>query len=400
MSRVGGWKVVHIPHSAPVRSLVLTWLEKALALEAKQAPWMACVLDYACADEFRFRMRGRELQYYSEGVFGAQGAAAYQDGPAVSQVCIDTRYYSVSGEGAADWSQCTEESVLSSPCVGYFWMHGLLSSGGIGFMLTESALEELASVSSDAKTVAHVYPMELKVHNAFNKKPLVYRFESGSAVGRLASLRKYAEKLWGTEAGLRKEAWHAFGHNGRSCGGCGEVMSVDVRCGPDFYCSHLCAQNDGWTDTTSVSDIKAQRASKFECASCGRASVDLLRCGHCRSVRYCNVKCQAADRQRHRDSCEAPKADSTAKKHRQIEVSLCSLWCGYCRTEPAATVTHRRPACTACAVKYEDNAAVEKKLSDLDAARRGLESSSSSSSSSSSPSRVDDGGVIYVEGVD
>ena len=85
------------------------------------------------------------------------------------------------------------------------------------------------------------------------------------------------------------------------------------------YCNKIC-QRGHWElhkknceDFTSGLD-EGQNFSLQTCDSCGKTGESLLRCGKCRSVRYCNKICQRGHWELHKKSCGKIKEISEKKK--------------------------------------------------------------------------------------
>jgi hypothetical protein len=59
-------------------------------------------------------------------------------------------------------------------------------------------------------------------------------------------------------------------------------------------------------------DLVSFAGSRTQCGRDGWGNVGTKKCGRCNSARYCSKECQVADwKQKHRDVCQHPTADST-----------------------------------------------------------------------------------------
>lgn len=53
----------------------------------------------------------------------------------------------------------------------------------------------------------------------------------------------------------------------------------------------------------------------FCCFTCNKIGLQMMRCSHCKSVTYCNEKCQSEDRSRHRPNCKPLEKQRNLSHH-------------------------------------------------------------------------------------
>ena len=109
----------------------------------------------------------------------------------------------------------------------------------------------------------------------------------------------------------------------KRCQACNSASYCDVKCQKKDWKSH---RNDcRKVQQELVESPKAGEGSSCSCEACGNTEVKLLKCGACKSVRYCSTVCQKRDWGNHKKDCSVLKVYPIHENERTINTNISYL---------------------------------------------------------------------------